>query len=462
MKEKIDYLVKAWQVVTMNETRDVIHNGAIAVNNGIILDVGKTDKIEALYEPKEVLGGSRFVLTPGMVNSHIHITGEPLTRGYVPDDIDFAQNVFEWLCPLYSVYTAEEEKLSGQLAAVEMLKAGTTTFLEAGTCRFLEEIFEGLEEVGIRGRLGRWAWDLPPEPEVYKQNTDEAIGFLQSQLETYKSIANGRLGAWSILVGHNTCSDPLWKAARELATEFGTGMSFHMSPAKLDPEAFVEEFGHRPMIHLQEIGVLDKDVVMTHVVHVDDQELKVLADSGVHVAHCPTTALKVAYGVTQIGKMPEMMMSGINVAIGTDGNNASNYSDLMRATYLVAGIFKDARQDPQMFPAEMAYEMATLGGARAMQMEEEIGSIEIGKKADAVLHDTDRPEWRPLLNVMNQLVWSADGRGVHTVLVDGRKVVEDGRITAFDEERFYSLCQEAGERIVERSGLPDKAKYPML
>ena len=151
MKEKIDYLVKAWQVVTMNETRDVIHNGAIAVNNGIILDVGKADRIEALYEPKEVLGGSRFVLTPGMVNSHIHITGEPLTRGYVPDDIDFAQNVFEWLCPLYSVYTAEEEKLSGQLAAVEMLKSGTTTFLEAGTCRFLEEIFEGLEEVGIWG-----------------------------------------------------------------------------------------------------------------------------------------------------------------------------------------------------------------------------------------------------------------------------------------------------------------------
>ena len=462
MKEKIDYLVKAWKVVTMNETRDVIHNGAIAVNDGAILDVGKADEIESKYEFKEVLGGSHFVLTPGMVNSHIHITGEPLTRGYVPDDIDFAQNVFEWLCPLYSVYTAEEEKLSGQLAAVEMLKSGTTTFLEAGTCRFLEEIFEGLEEVGIRGRLGRWAWDLPPEPEVYKQDTDEAIDFLHTQLETYKSVANGRLAAWSILVGHNTCSDTLWKAARELATEFGTGMSFHMSPAKLAPEAFVEEFGHRPMIHLQEIGVLDEDVVMTHVVHVDDQELKVLAESGVHVAHCPTTALKVAYGVTQIGKMQEMMMSGINVAIGTDGNNASNYSDLMRATYLVAGIFKDARQDPQMFPAEIAYEMATLGGARAMQMEEEIGSIEVGKKADVVLHDTDRPEWRPLLNVMNQLVWSADGRGVHTVLVDGRKVVEDGRITAFDEERFYSLCQEAGERVVERSGLPDKAKYPML
>jgi len=184
--------------------------------------------------------------------------------------------------------------------------------------------------------------------------------------------------------------------------------------------------------------------------------------NGVHVAHCPTTALKVSYGITKVGKFPEMVMAGINVAVGTDGNNASNYSDLMRATYLVAGLFKDARQDPQMFPAETAYEMATLGGAKAMQMVDEIGSLEAGKLADVVLHDTDRPEWRPLHNVMNQLVWSADGRGVHTVFVDGRRVVDDGRITAFDEERFYAQCQDAGEAVVARSGLPDRAKFPVI
>ena len=343
-----------------------------------------------------------------------------------------------------------------------MLKSGTTTFLEAGTIRFLDDVFEALEEVGIRGRLGRWIWDLPPEPDVYKQNTDESINLLQYQLEKYKDVAQGRLGAWSTLVGHTTCSDPLWKAARELATEHDTGMSFHMSPAKLDPDFFVSEFGHRPMIHLDELGILNDDVVMTHCVQVDDKEISVMADSGVHVSHCPTTALKVSYGVTQVGKIPEMKMAGINVAIGTDGNNASNYSDLMRATYLVAGLFKDSRQDPQMFPAEIAYEMATLGGAKAMQLENEIGSIEIGKKADLVLHDTDRPEWRPLLNVMNQLVWSADGRGVHTVLVDGVKVVEEGRVTAFDEDKFYADCQNAGEAVVQRSGLPDKSKYPVL
>ena len=462
MAENIDLLIKGWYVVTMNATRDIIHDGAVAIRDDRIVAVGKASQLEAQYTAKETLGGDHFVVTPGLINSHIHVTGEPLTRGYVPDDTPFEENVFMWLCPLYSVHTAAEERLSGQLAAVEMLKSGTTTFLEAGTIRFLDDVVDGLEEVGIRGRVGEWVWDLPPEPDVYKQDTDAAIDMMQKQLVDYASVANDRLGTWSILVGHTTASDPLWRAARELADEHGTGMSFHMSPAKPDPEGFIAEFGQRPMIHLAELGILRDDVAMTHCVQIDDQELAVMAELGVNVAHCPTTALKVSYGVTQVGKFPEMMQMGINVSIGTDGNNASNYSDLMRATYLVAGLFKDARQDPQMFPAEMAFEMATLGGAKTMQMQDTIGSLEVGKRADIVLHDTDRPEWRPLLNVANQLVWSADGRGVHTVFVDGVKVVENGQMTTIDEGSFYNRCQMAGEAITARSGLPDKAKWPVL
>lgn len=453
-------LIAGTQVVTMNATRDIIRDGAVLIQHDRIVEVGKASDLADRYPQATRVGGDHFVVTPGMVNSHIHITGEPLTRGYVPDDTPFEENVFVWLCRLYSVYTAAEERLSAQLAAVEMLKSGTTSFLEAGTIRFLDEVVDALVEVGIRGRVGRWVWDLPPEPGVYRQSTDQAIAHLQRQLTDFKSVANDRIGAWSILVGHTTCSDPLWRAARQLATQHGVGMSFHMSPAKLDPEGFVAEFGHRPMIHLAELGVLGPDVAITHCVHVDDAEMAVMAAAGVSVAHCPTTALKVSYGVTQVGKMPEMVQAGINVSIGTDGNNASNYSDLHRATYLVAGLFKDARTDPQMFPAEMAYEMATLGGARTMLLDDEIGSLEPGKKADVVLHDIDRPEWRPLLNVMNQLVWSADGRGVHTVFVDGQMVVDGGRMTTIDEGALWEATQAAGEAITLRSGLPDMAKFP--
>ncbi|MEM8934824.1 MAG: amidohydrolase family protein [Pseudomonadota bacterium] len=458
----IDLMIDAWYVVTMDASRRIIHRGSVAIDNGKIVDVGKTTLLEKSYAPKERLGGDRFVLTPGMINTHIHITGEPITRGYVPDDTPFVENVFEWLCPLYAAARPEEEAVSAKLAALEMLRSGTTSFLEAGTIHYMEPVAEALVETGARGRIGAWVWDLPPEPSAYRQSTDQAIKNLESQLSEHKSHADGRIEAWSILVGHTTCSDPLWKSAKTLADENDTGFSFHMSPATLDPDGFTAEFGQRPMVHLAEIGVLDERCVMTHCVHVDDLELSIMRDTGAQVAHCPTTALKVAYGVTQIGRFPEMVAAGLNVGIGTDGNNASNYSDLMRATYLVAGLFKDARQDPQMFPAEMAYEMATLNGAKALRMEDEIGSIEIGKKADLVLHDTDRPEWRPLLNVMNQLVWSADGRGVHTVLVDGRVVVENGRSTQVDEDRLWADAQAMGEAITARSGLPDKAKFPIV
>ncbi len=275
----------------------------------------------------------------------------------------------------------------------------------------------------------------------------------------HRSDAGGRIQGWSMVVGHTTCTDPLWRAARELADRYETGLNFHMSPAAMDPESFLAQFGRRPIEHLDELGVLGSDTVLVHCVHVDDNEVAILGHHHCSVAHCPTTALKVAYGVTQIGKMPEMVAAGVNLTIGIDGNNASNYSDMYRATYLVAGLFKDARRDATMFPAEQAFAMATRGGARALQAEHEIGSIEVGKKADLVLHDRDRPEWTPLLNVANQLVYAADGRSVRTVFVDGVKVVDDYRLTTIDEEQLYRDAQAAAERIVERSGLPDKAKW---
>ncbi len=457
-----DTLIVNTLVVTMDDSRRVISDGAVAIRDDLIVAVGKTADVTAQWHSDTVIAGERFAVTPGLINTHVHITGEPLTRGFVPDDTPFLENVFEWLTPIHTHYTEEDEHISAQLAALEMLKSGTTAFLEAGTIRFIDPVVEALTEIGIRARVGPWAWDLVPEPEVLRLSTAQAIARLNDTMDRYASVADGRIQAWPIIIGHTCCSDELWRAAKELSVERGTGFSFHMSPAAMDPEGFLAAFGQRPMVHLDELGVLGQNVVLTHAVHVDDDEVALLAQTGTSVSHCPTTALKVSYGVTQIGKFPEMVAAGVNVAIGTDGNNASNYHDLMRATYLVAGLFKDARRDATIFPAEDAFAMATRNGARALQAEHEIGSIETGKKADLVLHDTNRPEWRPLHNVANQLVWSADGRGVHTVFVDGRRVVDDYRCTTIDEDDLLRRAQTAGEGIVARSGLPDRAKWPTV
>lgn len=459
MSNQADYIIEGSHVVTMNPSRDVIIDGAVAVTGRDIIAVGKRQDIVERFDAHETIGGPRFVVTPGMVNTHIHITGEPITRGFVPDDTPFEENVFAWLCPLYAAQDEEDERVSAQLAAAELLKSGCTAFLEAGTVQYLDAVVDALVEIGIRARVGKWIWDIPPEPQVYRQTTQEAIANLESVLQRHRNAADGRIQAWSMVVGHTTCTDELWRAAADAARRHGTGLNFHMSPAAMDPEGFLAQFGERPVEHLASIGVLGDNAVLVHCVHVDDKEISLLAQHGCSVAHCPTTALKVSYGVTQIGRMPEMKAAGVNLTIGTDGNNASNYSDLMRATYLVAGLFKDARRDPTMFPAEIAYEMATLGGAKALLAEKEIGSIEPGKRADLVLHDRNRPEWTPLLNVANQLVWAADGRGVHTVMVDGKVVVDSYRLTTIDEDRLYEQVQERAEALVARTGLPDRSKW---
>jgi 5-methylthioadenosine/S-adenosylhomocysteine deaminase len=456
-----DTLIVHTMIVTMNAERHVILDGAIAWKADRIVAIGKTAEIEQQVRAGETIDGRRFVVTPGLINGHIHVTGEPLTRGLVPDNVSFEESVWKWVSPIHAFYTPADERLSAQLAAVEMLKSGTTCFLEAGTIDHLDVVVDGLLETGIRARVGARVSDRARRPTKPPETTEAAIALLEDELARYPGRDGALIAAWPILLGHTICSDALWRAAKQLADDHQAGLGFHMSPAQGDVDWHLAQFGRRPVEHLADLGVLGTNVAITHLVHVDDREIDLLAETGTSVAHCPTTALKTAYGITQVGRFPEMAARSINLCIGTDGNNGSNYSDLMRATYLVAGLFKDARRDPTIFPAEQAFEMATLNGARALGLDKEIGSLEAGKKADLVLHDTNRPEWRPLLNVANQLVWSADGRGVHSVWVDGQRVVDDYRCTTIDEDRLYADAQRTAEQIVARSGLPTITRWPL-
>ncbi len=460
MPQTADTLITNATLVTLNPGRDIVLDGALAITGKEIAAVGSNSDVVAEWTSSTTIDGRGFVITPGYVNAHIHVTGEPLTRGFVPDDVDFAEHVFEWLVPLYAAHSEEDERLAAQLAATEMLRSGTTTFLEAGTVRFPDAVVDGLAETGIRARVGRWTWDLPPEPEAYRLTTEEALAGLEDVATRYASAADGRIKGWTILVGHTTCSDDLWRGAKQVADAHGIGMSFHMSPAAMDPEGFLEQHGRRPIEHLADLGVLDSNVMITHVVHCSDDEVELLAETQTSVAHCPTTSLKEAYGSTAIGKFPEMEAAGVNIAIGTDGANAANYSDMLRAAYLVAGLYKDSRQDAKQFSAERCLEMITLGGARGLLAEAEIGSLEVGKKADLVMHETDRPEWQPLFNVAAQLIWSADGRSVHSVFVDGQRVVDNHSLTAVDEHALAAEAQRAGDAIIERSGRPLQTSWP--
>ena len=460
---QIDLMIVDTIVVTMDAEHRIIHGGAIAVHEGLIAAVGKSAELEQAYRARETIDGSRFVITPGLINTHVHITGEPLTRGLVPEGIGLEENVIQWLVPVHMAHTEADERLAARFAALEMLRTGTTCFLEAGTIRFLDAVVESLDETGIRGRVGQWAWDFDPADQSYPAAaTDAAIAVLAEEVGRYPAKGGERIAAWPILIGHMSCSGPLWQAAKSLADRHGLGVAAHMTPGKGDLDWALARYGRRPIEHLADLGVLGSNVTLTHAVHVDENEIELVASADASVAHCATSALKGGWGVTALGLFPEMQARGINLTVGTDGSNNSNHHDLMRAIYLLAAIFKDARRDPSLFPAEQAYSCATLNAARALLMADEIGSLEPGKRADFVAHDTWRPEWRPLLNVMTQLVWSADGRGVHSVWVDGQRVVENYRCTTIDEERIYAEVQAAGEKIVARAGLSVKSRWPVV
>ncbi len=460
-RETVGTLISGAVIVTMDAQRRIIADGALAIEGDRIAGVGKRRDIEDRFSAAEVIDGRRFVITPGFVDAHIHITGDPLTRGYVPDDIDepFEDKLAHWVIPRFVAQNADDERLSAQLASVQMLRSGTTCFLEAGTIRHLDAVVDGLNASGIRGRVGAWVEGRTRSvAQERTQATDEAIRTLHDEVVRFPANKGERIAAWPILVGHTTNPDEVWKAAKSLADEHGLGVSAHMSPFEADPAWYLEHVGRRPIEHLAHIGVLGDNLSLTHVAHLSKREVELLVESRTNAVLCPLSALRGAFGISAAGRFPEMNAAGVNIALGTDGD----VPDLMQKMSLAAAVFKDARRNARIFPAQEVLAMATAGGATLMRLQNEIGTLERGRKADFVLHDTDRPEWRPLLNALHQLVWSADGRGVHSVWVDGVRVVDDYRCTLVDEEEIYRKAQVAARELLKRSGVPARCAWPVI
>lgn len=460
-REPASTLISGAVIVTMDAEHRIIADGALAIQGDRIAGVGRRRDIEDRFDAAEVIDGRRFVITPGFVDAHIHITGDPLTRGYVPDDIDesFADKLSRWVIPRYLAHTADDERLSSQLASLQMLRSGTTCFLEAGTIRHLDAVVDGLKASGIRGRVGAWVEGRTHDPgQDQTQSTDAAIRALEDEVARFPANQGARIAAWPILVGHTSNTDEVWKAAKLLADEHGLGVSAHMSPFKADADWYLENLGRRPVEHLAHIGVLGDNLSLTHLAHVRSREVELLAETHTNAIFCPLSALRGAFGISVAGRFPEMNAAGVNIALGTDGD----VPDLMQKMSLAAAIFKDSRRDAGIFPAHEVLTMAIAGGARLMQLQDEIGTLARGKKADFVLHDTDRPEWRPLLNALHQLVWSADGRSVHSVWVDGVRVVDDYRCTLLDEQELYRRAQIAARELLKRSGVPARCAWPVI
>jgi cytosine/adenosine deaminase-related metal-dependent hydrolase len=450
-------LIEHAMVVTLDAERRILTDGSVLVEGRDVVQVGPAPNVRAPRPPDRVIDGRRRVVLPGFVDTHVHLS-EHLNRGLLLDDIPVDRYLPDWLIPLYSVMTPEEEQVSALLACVEMIRTGTTTFCEAGTLFDVGAVADAVETAGMRAVLGRWTWDLATGPGRMRQTTADALRENAAMLEAVDGRADGRIRAWPLLLGFGTCSSALMQGARALAERHGVGwgmMHFASHPSRRTSDRV-------PLAELDALGVLTSRTKLAHMVYVDEADIALLARRGVKVSHCPTAGLKHTKGLAAHGRFVEMLDAGVCVSLGGDSGNGSNHFDMLRLMYLAATIYKDARLDVGVMPPERALEMATRLGAEALLLGDAVGSIEPGKRADLTLYDLDTPEWRPLLNPVNNLVYAATGASVRTVLIDGRVVLDEGRLTTLDERALYERAEALARQQIARAGLAIESKWPVI
>jgi cytosine/adenosine deaminase-related metal-dependent hydrolase len=453
---KID---NARYAITVDRERRIISGASVLVEDGRIARVAKAPELAGVRADR-VIDARHLVVTPGFFNGHMHISYAHPVRGIFPDDLGspLAQ-VFK----LQMAMTEEEEYAASMLGIVELLKSGTVCFLDPGSTKFPDACLQAYEDSGIRVILGECVTDREAPFPLPRFATNEAVSRTASFLEKWHGRLDGRLRAWAMPFSPESCSADLVRALKRLADEHRTGLTLHHGSGPKARQDYQARHGLSPTAYLESLGALGPNVLLAHALGIDEAEIDCVARTGTAVAMCPVTAAKGARGIAEHGRMPELLAKGVNVVLGCDSPNNCNHLDLVRAMNMAAIQYKDARQDMRQIPAETAVEMATLTGARALGLGDELGSIEPGKKADLVLFDTQRPEWQALWNPVNNLVYSADGRSVHTVIVDGRVVVDAYRQSFVDESRLFATVQEIGERLQVRTGVSfPRSRWPIV
>ncbi len=446
-------------VVTVDPERRIIADGSILVEGQRITRVGKAAEL-ADVQADRVIDATEMVVTPGFVNGHMHISYAHATRGVFPDDLGpaYLSNVFR----LQAAMTEEEEYLTSLLAITELLKHGTTCFVDPGSTKGLDACMAAYEESGCRITVGWQVTDRPNPINLPVYDTDKAIGLMEQVIRDYDHRLEGRVRAWAMPFSPGFSSEELLRAAGSLADQYDTRMTLHFNNGSRYVKDCLQQHGLRPTQYLESLGILKGNLTLAHGLGIDQSEVDCIAKSGASVVMCPTAAIKGGAGVAHEGMLPELLAAGAVVGLGTDAGNNSNLLETMRSMYLVAVLYKDARRDVGMIPAETALELATIGGASTLGLGHEIGSLEAGKKADLVLFDTRRAEWRTLFNPVNNLVYNADGRSVHTVIVDGQVRVENHRPLFVDEWELAQKVQELGEDLLGRVGVSYPTRWPVV
>jgi cytosine/adenosine deaminase-related metal-dependent hydrolase len=450
-------------VITMDSQRRILTGAAFAVDGDTFATVGKSADVRAAHPDDEVQDLQGWLVLPGLIDGHIHLP-QAMLRGSgdeVPLWVWMAQRIFI----LEGNYTPADVQASTRLAIVEMIKAGTTTFLETLILgrHDMAALADVIGETGVRAVLPRAITDgggyldeSPLHPGL-DEAPDDAI---EDALTVARQLAGSEhIQIWLGPRSTGGCSEGLLQEIIQLARREGMGICQHYAMTDREKAYIRSRYGKGQVEFLESFGMLGDDVVLVHCCAMDADDIDRLRGTGTSIVHCPTGPAKMGSGVTPVRGLLD---AGVNVALGTDAAAANNGADLLRDLKWVAYLQKLIEREPTVVTAENVLEMATIGGARALGLGTLIGSIEPGKRADFIVIHTDGPHWVPTINPVANLVYASTGADVDTVVVAGKTLMQGRELCTLDEERVLSEARAAVDDLYARTGVERPVPWPVV
>ena len=447
----LSILIKNGIIATVNEKNQIIKDGAIYIEEGRIQNLGRTEEVAKKHKADKVIDAHRKIVLPGLIDAHTHMVG-CLVRG-LGADMPLLNWLEEHQWPFLAGVTEEDAYVGGLLGCIEAIKTGSTCVVEnyysaRERKRNIDRVADAIEKSGIRGFLMRGYHDKKfMIPEIFVESEDEVFREYDRIIHEWHGRANDRIMAWVSPVNLLFSTPELIVRLHELAEKHGVGMHTHMSESKRECELIKKEYGKSYAEVFQDLGVLGPKFHGAHSVWLTDKDIKLLAQTNSRTIHNPTSNMYLASGFSPV---PKMLKAGVCVALGTDGGNCNNNQDMLEAMKFAALLHKVNALDPTAMSAVKVLRMATINGAKALGLGDEIGSLEIGKKADITIVDLKKPHNMPIHDPISTLVYSSNGGDVDTVIIDGKIIMENREIKTVDEGEVLEKAQEVAENLVQR------------
>ena len=447
--------LKNGYIVTMGADETVYDGGGVLVEGDKIVAVGKIDP--KLVKPDaEVIDLQGKYVLPGFVNTHVH-TSQQISRG-VGDDVDFMTWLHKRMWPYESNMTEEDSYVSTLMTSLELIRSGVTSFAEPGG-QFVSGMARATAESGLRGKLAKSVMDCGEGlPKIWQKTTQQELDEQVADLERFHNTCDGRVQVWFGLRTIFNNTDDLIVKTKELADKYNVGIHMHVAEAKSEQEFTYAKFGEGTVKHLENLGVLDKNLLAVHTVYLTDEELELFKKREVKVSHNPASAMRVL----GFARIPEMLDMGIMPSIGTDGASSSNRMDMVDEMWLTSLIHKGRMLDSTVVPSQDILRMATKSGARALLDDHLYGSLEAGKKADLIVIDPKGPSMMPVNDKIASLVTAMHSNNIQSTMCDGKWLMRDRVILTLDEEAILKEACARGAAIYDRAGIKLPDRFPVV